>query len=187
MLVNNLLKSPAKVVVGIDASTTSLAFCVYHDGIPVKWGKVNIDGADIYEKINDASHKSKALFANLDADYICIEAAVKVASTAVAIKLGYIFGAIIAQAVRPQTRVLAVPPISWQSYIGNKNYTAKQKADLMAEFPGKSPTWIKSEIRRRRKQYTMAYFSTKYNIQIADNDVGDAFGIGYYAVENFVK
>ena len=50
----SLAKTKAHKVLGIDASTNSVAFCLMDNGIPVKWGKIEFVGSDIYEKIGRA-------------------------------------------------------------------------------------------------------------------------------------
>lgn len=46
----SLVKTKAYRVLGIDASTNSVAFCLMENNIPIKWGKIEFAGADIYEK-----------------------------------------------------------------------------------------------------------------------------------------
>ena len=50
-----LQKQKADRVLGIDASTASVAFCLFEDGVPIKMGKLPIVGATIYDKIKDAN------------------------------------------------------------------------------------------------------------------------------------
>ena len=57
MTLASLIKTKANRVLGIDASTSSIAFCLMENNIPIKWGKINLVGNDIYEKIYDAKIK----------------------------------------------------------------------------------------------------------------------------------
>ena len=57
MKLASLVKTKANRVLGIDASTNSIAFCLMEDDVPLKWGKINLVGEDIYEKIHDAKTK----------------------------------------------------------------------------------------------------------------------------------
>jgi len=41
MTLASLVKSKASRVLGIDASTNSIAFCLMEDDKPLKWGKIN--------------------------------------------------------------------------------------------------------------------------------------------------
>ena len=56
----NLVKTQANKVLGIDASTNSVAFCLMENDKPIKWGKIEFVGADIFEKIHDAKNKMHA-------------------------------------------------------------------------------------------------------------------------------
>ena len=57
MKLADLVKVKANRVLGIDASTASVAFCLMENDIPIKWGKIDLKGNDIYEKIYDAKRK----------------------------------------------------------------------------------------------------------------------------------
>ena len=83
----NLVKSKAVRVLGIDASTNSIAFCLMDNNVPIKWGKLELKGQDIYEKIYDAKRKMHAMIDELKADYIVVEGAVFVKSADAVIKL----------------------------------------------------------------------------------------------------
>ena len=98
MRLGELIKTKAHTVLGIDASTNSVAFCLMNDDKPVKWGKVEFVGADIYEKIYDAKVKMHAMLEELKADYIVIEGAVLVRSPDAVIKLSYVYGVEIGRA-----------------------------------------------------------------------------------------
>ena len=103
------------------------------------------------------------------------------------LKIAMIVGAILAQLLRPHTKVMTVAPVQWQSFIGNKNPTKADKAALEKEIPGKSVSWYKAEMRNRRKQKTMDYFIKNYEVDVTDNDVGDSMGIAYYAYKNLTE
>ena len=55
MTLASLKKTQASRVLGIDASTNSIAFCLMENDIPLKWGKIDLVGQDIYEKIYNHS------------------------------------------------------------------------------------------------------------------------------------
>ena len=180
----NIIKPKANRVIGIDASTSSIAFGIIEDGKLVKHGKIIINGNDIYEKIYDARKKIKAMKKYLRSDYIVIEGAVFVQSADVVIKLSYVYGSIISQLMDDGTKVVTVIPTTWQNFIGNKPFKKDDKAKIRAEFPGKSDGWYANKIREIRKQKTMDWVNAQFNINIEDNDVGDAIAIAHYAYEN---
>ena len=181
MKLADLVKTKAGKVLGIDASTNSVAFCLMDNNIPVKWGKVEFTGADIYEKIYDAKKKMHAMLNELKSDYIVVEGAVLVRSPDAVIKLSYVYGVVIAELMASGASVITISPTSWQAYIGNKNPTKADKEALRTKFPGKSDAWYKSKMREVRKQRTVDWVKEKFNIDLTDFDVADSFGIAYYS------
>lgn len=184
MAITSLKKTRARKVMGIDCSTHSLAFCIFYNRRPIHYGKITFEGADVFERLADAANKLRAVKDEFDVDYIAFESAIlaKTKNADVTIKLAMVYGACIAELMRKGVQVTTVKPLAWQSFIGNKNWTKAQKEALKAEIPGKSVSWYSSEIRSRRKQFTMDYFNKKWpQMKLTDNDVGDSCGIAYHA------
>jgi Holliday junction resolvasome RuvABC endonuclease subunit len=181
MSLASLVKTKAYRVLGIDASTNSIAFCLMENDTPLKWGKINLDGQDIYEKIYDAKKKMSLMLNELKADYIVVEGAVLVRSPDAVIKLSYVYGVVIAELMSTGAKVITISPTSWQAHIGNKNPTKDEKSAIRAANPGYADSWYKNQLRNMRKQRTADYFNTKYDLSINDFDVADSFGIAYYA------
>lgn len=179
-------KTEAKRVLGIDASTASVAFCLIEDGKIVKIGKLPITGATIYDKIKDASVRAKALKLVTNPDYVAVEQAIMVRSADAGLKIAMVVGAILANLLDKKTEVVTLTPIQWQSYIGNNNFTKAMKEEVKAKYPGKGEAFIKARIREIRKQKTMDFFK-KFGVDTDDNDIGDAMGIAYYAYKEKVK
>ncbi len=181
MKLAELVKTKAHRVLGIDASTNSVAFCLVENDRPIKWGKIDFEGADIYEKIYDAKVKMHAMLPQLKSDYIAIEGAVFVKSADAVIKLSYVYGVVIAELMATGSKVITISPTSWQAYIGNKNPTKDEKEAIRTKNPGYADSWYKNQLRNMRKQRTADYFNNKYNIELTDYDVADSFGIAHYA------
>jgi len=179
------LKKHHHKVLGIDASTNTIAFCLMDGNNPVKWGEITFSGANVYERILDAKRKVRAFKAELDYDFVAIEKAVMVRSAHTGIIMAYIFGAIMGELLDDGIEVKEVPPITWQSYIGNKNFTNVQKAEVKKEFPGKSDNWYKNHIRKMRKQKTMDFAKT-LDVNTTNDNVGDSVGIAWYAVNELI-
>jgi hypothetical protein len=183
MALANLQRTKAKRVMGIDCSTHALAFCIFHNRRPVKYGKINFQGADVFERLEDAANKLRAVKDEFDVDYIAFEGAImaKVKNPDVTIKLAMVYGACIAELMRKNVKVVTVQPLSWQSFIGNPNFKTPEKNALKIEFPGMSTSWYSTKIRAIRKQRTMDFFNKKWpEMNLTDDDVGDACGISYY-------
>jgi Holliday junction resolvasome RuvABC endonuclease subunit len=181
MTLASLVKTKASKVLGIDASTNSIAFCLMENDVPLKWGKINLVGNDIYEKIYNAKVNMSAMLGELSADYIAVEGAVLVRSPDAVIKLSYVYGVVIAELMSTGAKVITISPSSWQAYIGNKNPTKDEKSGIRLANPGYADSWYKNQLRNMRKQRTADYFNRKYNLNVVDFDVADSFGIAHYA------
>ena len=181
MTLASLKKTQANRVLGIDASTNSIAFCLMENDLPLKWGKINLEGNDIYEKIYDAKIKMSVMLNELKSDYIVVEGAILVRSPDAVIKLSYVYGVVIAELMSTGAKVITISPTAWQAYIGNKNPTKDEKLAVRVKNPGYADSWYKTQLRNMRKQRTVDYFNSKYRLSLEDFDVADSFGIAHYA------
>jgi Holliday junction resolvasome RuvABC endonuclease subunit len=184
---SDLIKHKASTVIGIDASTNSIAFCLIKDGVPERYGKILLNGQDIYEKIADARNKVHAMKDMLSADYIAMEGAIMVKSADAVIKLSYVYGVVLGELMQNNPKVITVAPSSWQSFIGNNNLNNVEKARIKAEFPDKSDSWYKSKMRETRKEKTVTWVKKAFNIELDDFDVADSFGIANYAYKKLTE
>lgn len=187
MKLASLIKTKANRVLGIDASTNSIAFCLMEDDIPLKWGKINLVGEDIYEKIYDAKNKMSIMLNELKSDYIVVEGAVLVRSPDAVIKLSYVYGVVIAELMSTGAKVITISPSAWQAYIGNKNPTKDEKSAIRLANPGYADSWYKNQLRNMRKQRTADFFNKKYGLSVTDFDVADSFGIAHYGNQVLTK
>ena len=174
-----------KKVIGIDASTNSFAFCLMDGEKVKKWGEVHFQGESVYDRILDAKNKIKAIKGQLDYDFIVIEAAVSVRSVATGLKMAYVFGTIIGELMHDNIKVVEVHPITWQSYIGNKNFTKAEKEAVRKDSPGKSDNWYKAKIREIRKNRTID-FAEQMGIKTDSDNVADSAGIAWYAINEII-
>jgi hypothetical protein len=176
-------------ICAIDASTNSLAYAVFDKEILKEVGKINFEGNDIYQKVGDAGRKTKAYFETImNANAIVIEHTVFMNSPKTAADLALVQGAILGSAaICGITIVGKVSPITWQNYIGNKKISKDEHAMIVARNPGKSVSWYKSFERNLRKQRTIDFVEFEFDKKITDNDVADACGIGYWAINNWNK
>lgn len=185
--ISQLTNKPRKVC-SIDASTNSLAFAIFDGNNLVTYGKIKFEGNNAYQKLGDAARKAMPFFKQFEIDAIVIEHTVFINSPKTASDLALIQGALLGAARISGVRTAgSINPITWQSFIGNNKLTAKEKQDLMAEFPGKSKNWYQNKSREIRKQRTIKFVNTYYDKSIMDDDVADAVGIGHYAIYNWGK
>lgn len=179
------------VICAIDASTNSLAFALFdtrQKSLGVV-GKINFEGNNTYEKVMDAGKKVKAFFDFYGGfEAIIIEQTVQMNSPKVAADLALVQGAILGAAGQSGTKIIeSVPPITWQIFLGNPRLSKDEKLLIRSKNPGKSDSWYKSYERETRKQKTIRFINMQYDKNITDNDVADACGIGFYAVNNLSK
>lgn len=187
MSIVDLAKPAAHSVVGIDASTHSLAFAVIEDHQLTKFGEITLSGSNFYDRLIDCRKKSDLVLGALDADYIGIEKAIMARSTDTALKLGMIVGVVISALASNSTSVEEVAPISWQSYIGNPILSGKKKQEVIDKFPGKTGSWINNHIREMRKQRTIEWAEKRYNKKINSDNVADAIGIATFVAEQRIS
>src|SRR5688500_6153416 len=181
-IVNNMKRVKAKRVMGLDVSTHSLAYAIMEGETPIACGEITFNGSNAFERLKDAKAKVKALVEAgiLIADFIAVESAIMVRNVQTAIKLAYIFGAVIGELMAFNPQVHEVAPISWQSGIGNPNLKKHEKEAIMAEFPGKSKSWYQNKFREFRKQRTLKIARKYFDIPGDSDNVGDAVGIALF-------
>jgi len=177
-----------KTICSIDASTNSIAFAIYTSGKLVSHGKLSFSGENIYKKSGDAARKTSALFKSFPVDVIVIEKTIFANSPAVAADLALSQGALIGGATLSGIdTVYSVAPISWQSYIGNPLLKKDERDFIKSSNPGKSLAWYKTKERETRKNRTIDIVNKKFSLEITDNDIADAIGVGMFALDNWEK
>ena len=178
--------------ISVDASTNSMAFAIFTDTLSA-WGKIiyNHDSKSIYDKAGTIGRKSgstvSALIERFEARTMIIEKPIFANSPMTASNLALTQGALVgASFMGGIHRIVGTEPITWQSYIGNKNLTKAEKEQIKLDNPNQSVNWLKVRQRELRKQRTMDYVNNRFSLDITDNDVGDAIGIACYAFDSGV-
>ena len=187
MVLKNVKGFNPQTVMGIDCSTNGAGICVLDKGVPVKWGKINFKGPDIYARIKDAGARIDAVKDDFQVDFILLESAVVGPNAATGLKLSLMYGAVLSHLLIQDTKIDMCAPNVWMNYIGNKTMTKAQTEQLTKANPGKSKSWVTEEKRRVRKTFTLNWVKDKYGIELEDDDVGDSFGLAYYAYSNMDK
>lgn len=188
-LLDSMKKVKAHRVIGIDASTNSLAFAIFEGETPVMCGEIKFNGSTVFERLKDAKRKTKALVEAgvLVGDYVAIESAIMVRNVQTAIDLAYVYGAILGELGIGTKELTKVAPISWQSGIGNPNLKTHEKDAIKAEFPGKSKSWYQNKGREIRKGRTLAIARKYFRIADGSDNVGDAVGIALFVSRNLTR
>jgi Holliday junction resolvasome RuvABC endonuclease subunit len=177
-----------KTICSIDASTNNLAFAIFEDGKLKDYGKIIFSGNNIFEKIGEATRKTGDVFKPFNIDAIVIEHTIYINSPKTMNDLAMVQGALLGSAILSGIRkVGSINPITWQTYIKNGKLTTEERKKIMDDNPGKSKAWYKARERELRKERTVRFVNTYFDIEVSDNDIADAIGIGYYALNNWEK
>lgn len=189
MSLAKLTRPKANRVIGIDASTKSLAFAIFEAGEFVGAGEIPFVGSDVATRLQDAKKKTAGLvkIGYLKADYIAIEAAIMVRNIETAIDLAYVYGAIMGELGVDGAPVEKIYPISWQTAIGVPNLKKAEKEQIKADNPGKSATWYSNEGRKMRKQRIADWASQFIDVSKYSDNVTDAMGIAYVVSEKLTR
>ena len=173
-------------IISIDASTTSIAYAVFENKKLILSGKVEFLGKNVYEKISSAIGSVVDVIRNIDPEALVIERAIFINSPKTMSELSMVQGAILAGASLAGVKVFkGTNPIAWQTYIGNGKVTKDAKLLMRKENPDRSESWYKQHEREARKQKTINFVNINYDLEISDNDIADAVGIGHYALQNW--
>lgn len=175
--------SPVNTVMGIDCSSKSFAFAVFEQQTLTMWGEIDFYGANLYERMGSGQRRIAAFSDRVRVDKVAFEAAIQVQNKKTVIDLAYSYGAAISPFIRPGVEVVTVSPLSWQNAIGNKPFTAAEKAAVKKQNPDRSDSWIKNQIREMRKQRTIDWVKKEFGIDVESNNVSDAIGLAAYACD----
>jgi Holliday junction resolvasome RuvABC endonuclease subunit len=188
-MIEEELKTTANRCIGIDCSTKSLGWAIFEDDRPVECGEFNFLGANLYERLNHARQMTQALVdeGKLVGDFVGIESAIYVQNMQTAIKLAYVFGAVISVLMQNKMEVVEIAPITWQTAFGVPNLTKEQRAQICKDFPDKSDSWYKSKGRDIRKHHILAVAKKYFSIPGDSDNVGDAVGIAWYVTTSLTK
>lgn len=170
-------------VVGLDCSTKSIAYCKIEGGDVTDYDEIALFGADAFSRIRSAKNAMAEL--GLKADHVAIEGAIYVNNMKASINLAYVYGAVLSELMTDNSTVFTVTPTQWQAHIGNKQWTKAERSALAAEYPDKTATWVKNEIRKRRKQFTLDWVDDEYGILLDSDNIGDAFGLARYVWDTY--
>lgn len=187
MKISKLVDVPANILC-IDASTNSMAYAIFNSTELVHYGKVPFSGTTVYGKIVSAVTAVYDTLKAFQVDAVVIERAVYINSPKTMSELSMVQGAILAGAgLAKVTKFRGTNPIAWQSFIGNKVLTKQEKLDIVNKQPGMSKSYYKAQERKLRKDRTISFVNINYNLNIDDDDIADAIGIGHYAIRNWEK
>lgn len=167
---------------GMDTSSHSCAYALIDEnGTLLKYGEFYFEGKSVYQRMTDALFKTEAMFDELDADYVCIEEAVRVVNIKTAITMAKFVGIVCSVLGKNNPTIIAIQPLVWQSYIGNPILKAEEKRKLLIKHKElKTKSQQQTFIRSFRKNRTIEWCKKTFGIDVDNDNISDAVAIAYY-------
>ena len=173
-------------VMGIDASTNSLAYATVQGGKLIDHGEFFFEGKDINARLVDVNRKVTDNIKKFDVDFIVIEKAVMVRNIQVLIKMSEFFGAV-KSLILQNSDVYQIAPMDWQRAIDNPTITGKAKTEWCLKHPQyKTKSQIQQGIRKYRKQVTMDWVKKQFGIEVDNDNISDAIAIAWTGEQKLV-
>lgn len=167
--------------IAIDNSTNSTAWSIWQGEDLIDFGEITFKGKDTYERvvsINEALKPLKELCK--DINHLYIESSAMVNNRKVVILMALAEGAVISSISHPGMQIHRISALVWQKSIGNKPWTAAQKAQLKKNNPGKTAGWYKTEERRQRKEFTADVVRKALGVEVTTDNQSDSLGLGLH-------
>jgi Holliday junction resolvasome RuvABC endonuclease subunit len=190
-VIKKLAPPPPERIIGIDASTHSIAFAIFEKGKPLQCGEIELKGHSLYDRLYDGKKKVQALVSAgvLVGDLVAIEAAWTGNNPRTGLDLSLMYGAIIGELMVSSPDIHRVAPITWQSHIGNPNLKKHEKEKIANDLHSTSPSKSALQVAGRefRKQRTLKFARKYFDIPSGSDNIGDAVGVAIYAQEVLTK
>ena len=174
-----LRNKKGKRVLGIDHSTTTLAFALSVDGKPEYWDEIPLLGANVFNRLGDLNNKLAARFDAETIDTLVIEKTVQVNSRDTVVKLAMVAGTIIGYFESRGVKSYEIPALTWQAATAKPTLTKAEQAALKLANPGRAKSWYSNEARKIRKQRIMNWVEAQFGMQVP-SDCADSICISYY-------
>ena len=165
-------------ILGLDTSSRSVAWALIEDDKLINYGEFYLEGIHINDRLLDCRLKTQAMINELQADYVFIEEAVKVASYSTLIVMAKILGVIISVLKENNKNLFTVTPIAWQSWIKNPNLKTEEKKELLIKHPEiRTKSQQSKFMREYRKNRTKQWVKEKYVVVVDNDNISDAIAI----------
>lgn len=174
----------SKRVICIDNSTNSCAYAIGEGERLIEYGEIKFPGKDTYSRlvnIRTALEQLRQKCENINDLYI--EQTTFIQSKQTVILLGVAEGATISSISHSKMNIHRPAPIVWQRSIGNPPLTTQEKNKLKVDNPTKNAAWLKNESRRIRKQRTLDIINKRFDLDLDNDNLGDALGLLIHVME----
>jgi Holliday junction resolvasome RuvABC endonuclease subunit len=173
------------IVVGIDASSTAIAFSIFDQQedqtFLIKTCKITLNNFSMNNKLQIISSYIDFLLKDFKIDYIFVEQPIYIQNPATSRVLSQVSGHILGECLKHCPNVSEVMIANWKSYIGYKNVSKAEKDKWTKDLGEKES---KKMAASERKQRTIRIVHKKISgiDHITDNDICDSIGIGLYGL-----
>ena len=174
--------------VSLDTSTRAVGFASWDSGHLVDYGVVKFKKNTTYRRLIVIAEEMEELFNLLDVDSLVIETAYFGMNPSTTTSLALVQGVVIgAGALNGIEEGFGIPPRVWQSGIGNDPLTLEEKIEIQEANPERTPSWYAQYYRKFRKQRTIDIINKEYELEITNDDIADAIGIGMHIIKSQEK
>lgn len=165
---------------GIDVSSKSCGYAIIDNDQVMLHGKIHFGSGSPQDRIFEAVNRLSKFARTNTYDVLSIEDIPYVNNQRIYGTLSMFYGLSVGLLYKPESKLILPRPLIWQQYIGNSLLTKSEKDDIIRQFPRKSKSWYTDKFRQARKQRTIEWVHSRYNIILQDDDIGDAIGIAHY-------
>jgi Holliday junction resolvasome RuvABC endonuclease subunit len=175
----------ARTVVGIDASSTVIAFSIIeqtpeHTRL-IKIAKINLNNFPLNSKMKIISAAVPKIFGTTIVDNIFIEQPIYIQNPATSRILSQVSGHLIGECLKECDNVSEVTVANWKSFIGYKNVSKAEKESWTRQF-GEKESKKMASLERKQRTINIIHRKIPDLSHINDNDICDAIGISLYGL-----
>lgn len=178
-------KLKEKVVVGIDASSTVIAFSIIKQSPDetklVRIAKLKLNNMPLNAKLELISAAIPKIFGNYIIDNIFVEQPIYIQNPATSRVLSQVSGHLIGECLKECKNVAEVTVANWKSYIGYKNVSKTEKDSWTKQF-GEKESKKMASFERKQRTINIIHRKIPDLSHIDDNDICDAIGISLYGL-----
>lgn len=173
-------------VLSFDTSTKSIAWAIvsYHNKREtlIASGKIDISDKEMSVKFQKIDQIINIIIDNYQPDRAVIEQTIYISNFQTSRLLSYIVGYTWGRMVQGNIPTSDVGPFTWKSYLGYKKVMKKEKQQW-AEEMGKTEANKKAAFERKDRMRQILQKRLP-DINLEDDDIMDAIGIGLWALEH---
>lgn len=179
-------RKPDVTVVGIDASSTVIAFSFIRQEDEISRllnvSKISLNNFSMNQKLNIISSAVPIILEKYSCDYIFVEQPIYIQNPATSRILSQVSGHLIGECLKFTPNVAEVTVANWKSFIGYKNVSKAEKDAWTMKF-GEKESKKMAALERKQRTINIIHNKIAGIDHITDNDICDAIGISLYGLD----